>query len=58
MELRIKPSSVDFPVVCILAEMIARYTNAHCHYDLREMPEAERAAEVEVLKAWFEELSH
>lgn len=39
-----------------LSEMLARYINAHCWYDLRDMPEAERMAEVEQLRAWIEEL--
>lgn len=46
------------PELAFLAELIARYTNAHLFHDLRDMPEAERAAEVERLKEWFEELCH
>jgi hypothetical protein len=48
----------EAPELYYLAELIARYTNAHCHYDLAQMAEAERAAEVTQLKAWFEELTH
>jgi hypothetical protein len=48
----------DAPELVFLAELIARYTNAHCHMDLRDMAEAERIAEVDRLKSWFEELTH
>jgi hypothetical protein len=47
----------EAPELVYLAEMIAAYTNAHIHMDLRDMPEAERRAEVERLKCWMEELS-
>jgi DNA-binding transcriptional regulator YbjK len=53
----LKVLASEAPELYLLAEMIARYTNAHCHMDLRDMAEAERKAEVETLKAWFEELS-
>jgi hypothetical protein len=53
----LKVYASEAPELVYLAEMIARYTNAHCHMDLRDMAEAERAAEVETLKAWFMELS-
>lgn len=58
LTLRLKPSAIDFPLVNMLSEMICRYTNAHCHLDLREMPEAERLAELETLKKQLEELMH
>lgn len=48
----------DAPELYMLATLIAAYTNAHCHMDLKDCPEAERAAEVERLKSWFEELCH
>jgi hypothetical protein len=48
----------EAPELVYLATMVARYTNAACHWDLAGMPEAERAAEVERLIAWFEEMSH
>lgn len=46
------------PDLYYLATLIAAYVNAHCHMDLRDMAEAERRAEVEQLKIWFEELMH
>jgi hypothetical protein len=52
------PSDPDAPTLYLLADMIARYTNAALFWDLRDMAEAERLAEVATLKAMFEELIH
>lgn len=46
----------EAPELVYLSELLARYVNAHCHYDLRDMPEAERMAEVETIRAWLQEL--
>lgn len=46
----------EAPELVYLSEMLARYVNAHCFYDLCDMPEAERLAEVERLKAWIQEM--
>jgi hypothetical protein len=52
------PSDPDGPTLYLLADMIARYTNAHLFYDLRGIGEVERLAEVDTLKAMFEEMMH
>lgn len=52
----LKVTASEAPELFYLSEMLARYVNAGCHFDLRDMPEAERLAEVETLKAWIEEL--
>jgi hypothetical protein len=56
--LRVLPSDPDAATLYLLADMIARYVNAHLFYDLRGIGEAERQAEVETLKAMVEEMIH
>ena len=51
-------STDDGKTFYFLASIIAAYMNAHMFYDLRDMPEAERLAEIETLKSWMEELMH
>lgn len=46
----------EAPELVYLSEMLARYVNAHCWFDLRDMPEAERLAEVARITDWIEEL--
>lgn len=58
MSLHVSPSSDDGKLFFLLSQMIAAYTNAHMHSDLMDMPEAERLAEIEILKSWMEELMH
>lgn len=55
-ESALRVTASEAPELYYLSEMLARYVNAHCFYDLRDMPEAERLAEVETLKAWIQEL--
>lgn len=52
----LRVTASEAPELVYLSEMLARYVNAHCHYDLQDMPEPERMAEVEQLRAWIEEL--
>ena len=52
----LKVTASEAPELVYLSEMLARYTNAHCFYDLCDMPEAERLAEVARLRSWIEEL--
>lgn len=58
MELRIMPSDPQFEEVNFAADCIAKWTNAHLFFDLRDAPEAERMAEIQYYKNWLEELSH
>ena len=58
MELRIYPSATGFEEVYFLADLIARYSNAHLFYDLRGLPLDECKAFVRELKDMFEELTH
>ncbi len=51
-------STDDGQTFYFLASLIAAYTNAQLFYDLRDMPERERRAEIEILKSWMEELMH
>jgi hypothetical protein len=48
----------EAPELYYLAELIARYTNAHCHYDLAQMSEDKRIVAISEFKDWFEELTH
>lgn len=52
----LRVTASEAPELVYLSEMLARYVNAHCFYDLRDMPEAERLAEVEQLTDWLKEL--
>ena len=52
----LRVTASEAPELVYLSEMLARYVNAHCFYDLQDMPEAERLAEVERLKAWLQEM--
>ena len=52
----LRVTASEAPELVYLSEMLARYINAHCFYDLRDMPEAERLAEVERLRSWIQEL--
>ena len=52
----LKVTASEAPELVFLSEMLARYVNAHCWYDLRDMPEAERLAEVARLTDWLKEL--
>lgn len=52
----LKVTASEAPELYYLSEMLARYVNAGCHFDLRDMPEAERNAEVTQIRAWIEEL--
>ena len=52
----LRVTASEAPELVFLFEMLARYVNAHCFYDLCDMPEAERLAEVEQLRSWIEEL--
>ena len=46
----------EAPELYYLSELLARYVHSHCHFDLQDMPEIERLAEVEQLRAWIQEL--
>lgn len=48
----------EAPELSYLAELIARYTNAHCHFDLAQMAEDKRIVAISQFKEWFEELTH
>lgn len=52
----LRVTASEAPELVYLSEMLARYINAHCFYDLRDMPEAERLAEVARLRSWIQEL--
>ena len=52
----LRVTASEAPELIYLSEMLARYVNAHCWFDLRDMPEAERLAEVARLRSWIEEL--
>lgn len=58
LSLHTNPSSDDGLLLYWLATLIARMTNSHMHFDLKDIPEVERNAEVLRLKAWMEELLH
>ncbi len=51
-------STDDGKTFYFIASLIAAYTNVHMFFDLRDMPEAERLAEIEMLKSWMDELMH
>ena len=52
----LRVTASEAPELFYLSEMLARYVNANCWFDLRDMPDAERLAEVEQLRSWIEEL--
>jgi len=58
MELRILPSDEQFAEVDFISTWIARLKNPHVFYDLRDMADAERLADIAVLEGLFEELTH
>jgi len=58
LTLRVTPSSEDGQLLTFLSTMLAAYTNAHMHSDLKDIPEAEKQAEITRLKNWIEELLH
>lgn len=58
MVVSVLPSDPDAEVFAFLAYAIAAWTNAHMFADLRQVPEAERLAEIAYYKQLFEELSH
>ena len=47
----------EAPELYILATLIASYTNAHCHMDLKDIPEVERLAKIEEYKNKFIEVA-
>ena len=47
----------DAPELYMIATLIAAYTNAHCHVDLKDLPEAERLAKIEEYKQKFLEIA-
>lgn len=47
----LRVTASEAPELVFLSEMLARYVNAHCFYDLCDMPEAERLAEVAQLRS-------
>ncbi len=52
----LRVTASEAPELVYLSEMLARYVNANCWFDLQDMPEPERLAEVEQLRSWIEEL--
>jgi hypothetical protein len=56
--IRILPSDPAYADIAAVANAIAQLVNAHVWWDLRGMPEAERAAALVELRAEFEELTH
>lgn len=58
MELRLKSSDEYFPLVNMLSNLISVYSNPQLFYDIKDMPEVERLAEIQRLKNWMEELMH
>ena len=58
MTFRIMPSDPEYEVFAFLAHAIAALKNPHVHFDLRDMPEAERLADLAYYTAQFEELTH
>jgi hypothetical protein len=54
--MKMYPSDPLFADVWQIVNGIAALTNAHVHHDLREMPEAERLAELDRLKGLLVEL--
>lgn len=52
----LRVTASEAPELVFLFEMLARYVNAKCWFDLQDMPEAERLAEVARLRSWIQEL--
>ena len=49
--LEISPSDPNFEDVSLVATMIAAYKNNFMFFELRNMPEAERQAEIKILES-------
>ena len=56
--LRIKPSDEDYPLINMLSYMISVYKNPQLFWDIKDMSETERLAEVSTLETMLEELLH
>lgn len=54
--IRILASEEGFDEIFLRAILIAQYTNPQLFYDLRDIPEAERLAELDKAKNEMEEL--
>jgi len=56
MGLRIYPSEDGFDEIDFLSDIIARYKNPQLFFDLKDIPEAERLAELSALEEMMKEL--